>query len=110
MEDEEYAGYQNLVDEQQQTLIDFVQGVDVMIADSQYTLAEYPTKKGWGHGTFEGNIELARLANIKQFYFTHHDPTRSDKALDEIFAGLMEQDNLPDTEFHLAKEGTIIEL
>lgn len=109
-EDEEYEGYQNLVDEQQQTLIDFVQGVDVMIADSQYTLAEYPTKKGWGHGTFEGNVELARLANIKQFYFTHHDPTRSDQALDEIFENLMKKENLPDTEFHLAKEGTIIEL
>lgn len=109
-EDEEYAGYQQLVDEQQQVLIDFVKDVDVMIADSQYTLAEYPTKKGWGHGTFDGNVELARLANIKEFYFTHHDPMRTDKQLDEIFAQLMAQENLPATNFHLAKEGTIIQL
>ena len=42
-------------------MIDFIQGTDVMIADSQYTMAEYPTKKGWGHGTFESNIEFWKL-------------------------------------------------
>ena len=95
---------------QQQLLIDFVQGADVMIADSQYTLAEYPTKKGWGHGTFEGNVEFARKAGIKQFYFTHHDPTRTDAQLDTIFDELMQRDDLPDCEFHLAREGIVLDL
>ena len=81
-----------------------------MIADSQYTHEEYPAKTGWGHGTFDTNIRLAGLANIKQFYFTHHDPTRTDAQLDEIFSEIMGRDNLPNTEFHLAKEGIVIEL
>lgn len=110
IEDEEYENYQELINDQQMLLVDFIKDTDVMIADSQYTMTEYPTKKGWGHGTFETNIELARVANIKQLHFTHHDPTRTDDQLDAIFAEVMSRDNLPETEFLLAKEGTVIDL
>lgn len=107
--DKEYQGYQKLVDAQRQILNDFMTGVDVVVADSQYTMAEYQTRKGWGHGTFEGNIELARHTKIKHMYFTHHEPTRSDMALELIFEELMQQADLPNVHFHLAKEGVVIE-
>ncbi|MFT5164363.1 MAG: phosphoribosyl 1,2-cyclic phosphodiesterase [Alteromonadaceae bacterium] len=109
-EDEEYEGYQELINEQQGFLVDFIKGADVMIADSQYTMQEYPAKKGWGHGTFESNVELARVAKIKQMHFTHHDPTRTDAQLEAIYADILAQDDLPETEFLLAKEGTVIDL
>lgn len=109
-EDEAYEEYQRLVDQQRQILTDFIKDVDVVVADCQYTREEYPTKKGWGHGTYDSCIEMARDANIGTLYFTHHDPTRTDAELDEIYREVMDRNDLPSTEFHIAMEGTRIEL
>ena len=51
-----------------------------------YTDEEYPDRTGWGHSTFRQSIRLAEDAGAKQLLFFHHDPTRSDDALDEIVA------------------------
>jgi phosphoribosyl 1,2-cyclic phosphodiesterase len=62
----------------------------VLIADSSYTAAEYPTKVGWGHGTLEGNIAWARRLGVKKLICTHHEPTRSDADLERVFAAALE--------------------
>jgi len=111
-DDEMFDEYQRLIDEQDQVIVDAMQGVDVLIADSSYTEDEYPAKKGWGHGTFDTSMMMAKKANVKQLYFTHHEPTRTDEALLEVFHTIKEKyegDNaLP--EYSLAKEGMEIEL
>lgn len=81
-----YAEYQALIEEQQQFIVDAIRGVDVLIADSSYTIEEYPAKKGWGHGTFDSCIQLALEAEAKILYCTHHEPTRSDDELERVFA------------------------
>ena len=105
-----YAAYQYLVDKQKQMLIDFIEGCDVVLADAQYTQQEYSAKVGWGHGTYEAAIELAAAADIKQLYFTHHEPTRTDRELDDIYQRLMARGDLPATKFYMAAEGTQIKL
>jgi len=106
-EDDEYAEYQSIIDDKQQHLIDLIQGVDVMIADCSYTPEEYAAKKGWGHGTYDSSIELAQQAHIGRLYCTHHEPTRSDDALEKVFAEALQRH--PRTsgqpEYHLAQEG-----
>ena len=97
-EDEAYAEYQRLVDQQKKILTDFIQGVDVVVADCQYTRDEYPSKKGWGHGTHDSCIEMARDANLGALYFTHHDPTRTDQELDSIYDDVMRQKRPPTDE------------
>jgi phosphoribosyl 1,2-cyclic phosphodiesterase len=62
----------------------FVEGADIMIYDAMYTDAEYEKFKGWGHSTWQKAVELAKTANVKTPVLFHHDPTRSDEALDEI--------------------------
>lgn len=89
-EDEGYAEYQQMVDMQQGQLDAALQGLDILIADSSYTAAEYPTKVGWGHGTLEGNIAWARRIGAKRLICTHHEPTRSDDELERVFAAALD--------------------
>jgi phosphoribosyl 1,2-cyclic phosphodiesterase len=63
---------------------DFIAGADLLIHDAQYTAAEYPSKSGWGHSSSEFVVRLARHAKAKRVALAHHDPLRSDDALDRI--------------------------
>ena len=110
--DAEYAEYQRIVDEKQDSFVEAIRGVDVLIADSSYTAAEYPAKKGWGHGTFDSTIALGKRAGAKKIVCTHHEPTRFDDELERVFAEVMKRNprGAGDPEVLLAREGMEIEL
>jgi phosphoribosyl 1,2-cyclic phosphodiesterase len=105
--DEEYAEYQSFVDEKASNILKAMQGVDVLIADCSYTAQEYETKKGWGHGTFSTSIQYAKDAGAKLLFCTHHEPTRSDDALEEVFRQALanQPTQLNGPEYRLAREG-----
>jgi len=63
---------------------EFLTGADLVIHDAQFTAAEYPAKKGWGHSPVEFVTEIGRMSGVKRLAFTHHDPRRTDDAIDEI--------------------------
>jgi ribonuclease BN (tRNA processing enzyme) len=67
---------------------EFLEGADLVIHDSQYTDAEYAAKKGWGHSTVEYVSEIGQRAGVRRMAFTHHDPERTDDALDQIVASV----------------------
>lgn len=105
--DDGYAEYQAFVDEKTKSIQDAIQGVDVLIADSSYTDEEYRQKVGWGHGTFSSSIKSAHAASAKVLFCTHHEPTRSDDALDAVFQAAL-ADNIAITsnmDIRLAREG-----
>ena len=109
-EDESYAEFQRMVETQQGHLDQALGGLDVLIADSSYTAAEYATKIGWGHGTLEGNITWGRRLGIKKLVCTHHEPTRSDDDLERVFAAALESSGgsasgVNGPEILLAREG-----
>ena len=110
-EDAEYSDYQEIIDEKNAHLMHVIQGIDVMIADSSYTPDEYPSKKGWGHGTFDSCIQMAKEAGVGKLYFTHHEPTRSDDALENVFSEALQRHprGANDPEYFLAQEGLEIE-
>ena len=110
-EDEEYGEYQSLIEQKNKSMIDVIQGVDVMIADASYTPEEYEAKKGWGHGTYDSNIAMACDAGVKKLYCTHHEPTRSDDDLEAVFKAALERNPRKegDPEYFLAQEGLMIE-
>jgi len=85
----EFEDYAGMVAMRRNVLVDFLSGVDVLIMDAQYTDEEYRGKAGWGHGTYAKCIELAEAAGIPRLYLTHHDPTRTDAALDRIYADIL---------------------
>lgn len=109
-EDESYGEFEQMVQIQQGQLDKALAGLDVLIADSSYTAAEYPAKIGWGHGTLEGNIGWGRRLGVKKLICTHHEPTRSDDDLERAFATALESTGyVPgrpgEPEILLAREG-----
>lgn len=83
--DPDWAEYQTLIDDKQRLVDDVMRGVDALIIDSAYTREEYAAKRGWGHGTFDSAIDTALRVGAKTLYCTHHEPTRSDDALEAAF-------------------------
>lgn len=64
--------------------VNFVKGVKLLIHDAQYTDNVYKSKKGYGHSTFNQVMMLAKDAEIKNLVFTHHDPSSSDRFIDNV--------------------------
>ncbi|OIQ73726.1 ribonuclease BN [mine drainage metagenome] len=110
-QDPKYTEYQALVDAKAADVLRAMTGVDVLIADCSYTQAEYPAKRGWGHGTFHSSIQYARQAGVKTLFCTHHEPTRSDDALEAVFAQVLQEHPRQggDPDYRLAREGEIYE-
>lgn len=109
--DPEFAEYQSFVDDKARDILRAMAGVDVLIADCSYTHAEYPAKKGWGHGTYHSSIQYARQAGAKLLFCTHHEPTRSDDALEAAFKQVLAEHpgRSGDPEVRLAREGDCFE-
>lgn len=110
--DADHDEYQQFVAEKDAAILQAMQGVDVLIADSAYTAAEAPGKRGWGHGSIASSIDYARRAGVRMLFCTHHEPTRSDDALEAAFAqALAAEGPLPaDLQVRLAREGAVHEL
>jgi phosphoribosyl 1,2-cyclic phosphodiesterase len=71
--------------EENEKLLRFMHGADIVIHDSQYTAKEYSAgKAGWGHSSYEYAINAAHKARVKRVLLTHHDPNRSDTELQEL--------------------------
>ena len=65
-------------------LTDQAAGADILIYDAQYTPQEYASRRSWGHSTWERAVHLAREAGVRQLILFHHDPLRSDDAVEGI--------------------------
>ncbi|MGJ7914044.1 MBL fold metallo-hydrolase [Massilia sp. LXY-6] len=87
-------------------------GVDALIADCTNTVQEYPTRQGWGHGTFDAALEMALRAGAKALYCTHHEPARGDDELEAVFADALArfEGRLGDLRVALAYEGMQVAL
>jgi phosphoribosyl 1,2-cyclic phosphodiesterase len=92
-------------------LAKFARDADVMIYDAMYSEDEYrgvggAPKIGWGHSTWQHAAKIADAANVKQLLLYHHDPSRTDEALDK----LVKQARKLRPEALAAREGHTIQL
>ena len=62
----------------------FMRHADLLIHDAQYTPEEYPSKKNWGHSTYQYVVELAAAADVRRLALTHHDPLHDDAFLETV--------------------------
>lgn len=94
--------------------LEFVRGVDLLIHDAQYTAAEYPSRRGWGHSTIEYVTDLGLAAGVERLALYHHDPLRTDERVREVVdsARTRAAQRLPNakTSIFAAAEGQEIEL
>ncbi len=65
-------------------LVDFVEGADLLVCDSQYTDEDYAEKTGWGHPSCITATDLAIQARVKMLALFHHDPERADEDVDQM--------------------------
>jgi phosphoribosyl 1,2-cyclic phosphodiesterase len=107
-----HAEFQLMIDQRRQEIDAAMQGVDALIVDSSYTKDEIKTKTGWGHGSFDGAIEMAIRVGAKHLFCTHHEPTRSDDALEAVFAEVIQRfsGSLGQLKVSLAREGLEVTL
>jgi phosphoribosyl 1,2-cyclic phosphodiesterase len=63
---------------------DLAAGADVLIHDSQYTLAEYAEHVGWGHSAVAHALAFAALTGARRLVTFHHDPGHDDQELDQL--------------------------
>ncbi len=62
----------------------FVQNVDLLFHDGEYTENEYKRKVNWGHSSVEDVLDLAIQANVKKLGLFHHNQDRTDDQVDQI--------------------------
>jgi phosphoribosyl 1,2-cyclic phosphodiesterase len=67
-----------------QKLIEFIRGTDLLIIDSQYDAEEYEAHKGWGHGSVDDVVSLAIQASVKRLFLFHHDPAHDDAKISQM--------------------------
>jgi CheY-like chemotaxis protein len=62
----------------------FMAGAGLVIHDAQYTPEEYPSKRNWGHSTYEYAVDIAAAAGVRDLALTHHDPAHDDAFIAEV--------------------------
>lgn len=78
------AAAEGPIDGQDRLHAEFLAGADLVIHDAQYTANEYEPKIGWGHSTHEYVVKICDDVGVKRLALSHHDPMRSDDALDAL--------------------------
>jgi ribonuclease BN (tRNA processing enzyme) len=100
--------------------VQFCQHADVLIHDAQYLESDMPHKHGWGHSLVSQVQELAVAAEVQHLVLFHHDPDRTDEALDAVQDATQDwlrQQHAPmqctvafeGLTIHLAPEGVVLE-
>ena len=67
-----------------QAFVEFARDTDVLIHDAQYTPAELPQRRGWGHSTWEQSVQVAHEVGAHSLVLVSHDPSRKDDEIDWI--------------------------
>ncbi len=64
----------------------FARGADLLVHDADYTDAEYPRRRTWGHSTWEQALDLAIKSEARAFGLFHHNQDRTDAQIDRTVA------------------------
>jgi len=67
-------------------VLELASDVDLLIHDAQYTPSDWETKSDWGHCTVAYAVQVARTAGARKLAMFHHDPCRTDDAVDGLVA------------------------
>jgi len=64
--------------------VQFAKKAELLVHDAQFTAEELPTRKTWGHSSYEEALELAIDAGVKRLGLFHHAPERIDYEIDRF--------------------------
>ncbi len=66
-------------------------GVDLLVHDAQHTAEELPSRAHFGHSAMDYAVRLGEVAGARRVLLFHHDPDRTDDALDALVAGFADR-------------------
>ena len=86
-------------------VIALARGADTLIHDAQFLERDF--KRGWGHSTIASAVDVAVAAQVRRLILYHHDPDRTDDALDDIAVDAQRSahERRADLEVIVAREG-----
>lgn len=87
-------------------------GVHTLVHDTMYLDEELPQRRGWGHSTVTEAVELAAVTGARRLVLFHHDPGRTDDAVDAML-GVARDDaarRAPGLEVLAARDGLVLQL
>lgn len=94
--------------------IQYFQGADVLVFDTQYTFEESLNKIDWGHSSASIATDIALKAGVKKLVMFHHDPSYSDEKLDAVYLRALNYKSMMDRknelEIIMAYEGLELEI
>jgi len=94
--------------------LNFIRGANLLIIDCQYSPEEYRTsKRGWGHSSWDYCLKWMKEGQVERMVFTHHDPLRTDQALEEMLAAARvsaAEHGLDPQKITMAEEGQELEV
>lgn len=97
------------VDSANDRFVDFIRGADLLVIDCQYTPDEYPAlRRGFGHSSWDYCLDWMKASETQKMVLTHHDPTRTDEALDRMYDDICmaaKEKGLDPERIILAREG-----
>ena len=73
-----------LDDAHRRPALELADGVDLLIHDAHHTVAEYETRRGFGHCSDATAVALAREAGVGKILLFHHHPDHDDHVIDGI--------------------------
>jgi len=103
---------QQMKEEQRWRGIEFMEGVDVLIHDAQYSPEDYAEKRGWGHSCYLDTVNSAIDARVKSLYLFSHDPGYDDDTLESMLARSLDLLRERRSNMHcaLARERMVVDL
>jgi ribonuclease BN (tRNA processing enzyme) len=82
------------------------EGCDLLIHDAQYLDEELAAKANFGHSATSYPVALAEAAAVPSVLLFHHDPPRTDDAIDALVARYADAS----VEVEAARQGAVIDL
>jgi phosphoribosyl 1,2-cyclic phosphodiesterase len=85
-------------------------GADLVLHDAQYLDEEYGARIGWGHSSVDDAVAFCRAVDARRLVLFHHEPKRSDHALELLQDRARELTGPEQLPPLLAREGMVLEL
>ena len=86
--------------------LELAEGCDLLIHDSQYLDEELAQRANFGHAAAGYAVELAEAASVPSVLLYHHDPPRTDDAIDALVARY----EGASVEVEGARQGSVVDL
>jgi phosphoribosyl 1,2-cyclic phosphodiesterase len=83
---------------------------DLLLHDAQYFEGEYGERIGWGHSSAAAAVSFARAVDARQLVLFHHEPSHSDRELEQLEDTARELSSGDRPAPILAREGMVFEL